>query len=94
MVIFCYCIFSDYNREKPIETASARLYGALAGSSLHRAMWHMFWALLVQAVLLIFTIGTKLPSGLIIPSISIGALAGRLIGVVTEQIAFKNQHLS
>ena len=48
----------------------------------------------MQITLVIFTIGIKVPSGLIVPSISIGAIAGRLIGVLAEQIAFKNQHLA
>ncbi|CAF1201953.1 unnamed protein product [Rotaria sordida] len=84
----------DYERDKPIATATAKLYAAVAGPGLHRAIWQLFWALIVQITLVIFTIGTKIPSGLIIPSISIGAIAGRLIGIITEQIAFKNQHLA
>ena len=50
--------------------------------------------MIVQITLIIFTIGTKVPSGLIVPSISIGAIAGRLIGVITEQIVYKNQHVA
>ncbi|CAF2966563.1 unnamed protein product [Rotaria sp. Silwood2] len=84
----------DYERDKPIGTATAKLYAALAGPGIHRAIWQLFWALIVQITLIVFTIGTKIPSGLIIPSISIGAIAGRLIGIITEQIAFRNQHLA
>ena len=87
-------LFSDYERDKPIGTATAKIYAALAGPGIHRAIWQLSWALVVQIVLVVFTIGTKIPSGLIVPSISIGAIAGRLFGVITEQIAFKNQHLS
>lgn len=85
-------VCSDYQREKPVDSATAKLYAALAGPGLHRAIWQLFWALIVQITLVIFTIGTKIPSGLIVPSISIGAIAGRLVGVITEQIAFQNQH--
>ena len=85
---------SDYQRDKPIGTATAKLYAALAGPGIHRAIWQLSWALIVQITLVVFTIGTKIPSGLIVPSISIGAIAGRLFGVITEQIAFKNQHLA
>ncbi|CAF1120862.1 unnamed protein product [Adineta steineri] len=84
----------DYQRDKPIGTATAKLYAAFAGPGLHRAIWQLFWALIVQVILIIFTIGIKVPSGLIVPSISIGAIAGRLIGIITEQIAFQNQHLA
>jgi len=102
-IFFCHYFFSlfkssyicsDYQREKPIETATAKLYVSLAGPGIHRALWQLLWALIVQIILVIFTIGTKIPSGLIIPSISIGAIAGRLIGVITEQLAYKNQHLA
>ncbi|CAF3193547.1 unnamed protein product [Rotaria socialis] len=84
----------DYEREKPTGTATSKLYSALAGPGIHRAIWQLFWALIVQITLVIFTIGTKIPSGLIVPSISIGAIAGRLIGIITEQIAYQNQHLA
>ncbi|CAF1000830.1 unnamed protein product [Rotaria sordida] len=40
------------------------------------------------------TIGTKIPLGLILPRISTEAIAGRLISVITEQIAYKNQYLA
>jgi chloride channel 3/4/5 len=66
----------------------------VAGPGIHRAIWQLFWALIVQIVLVIFTIGTKIPSGLIVPSISIGAIAGRVFGIIVEQIAFQNQHVA
>lgn len=92
--IFFQQFSSDYERDKPIGTATAKLYAAIAGPGIHRATWQLLWALIVQITLVIFTIGTKIPSGLIIPSISIGAIAGRLFGIITEQIAFRNQHLA
>jgi chloride channel 3/4/5 len=70
------------------------LYAALAGPGLHHATWQLLWALIIQITLVIFTIGTKVPSGLIVPSISIGAIAGRLVGIITEQFVFKYQHLA
>ena len=89
-----FVFFSDYDRDKPIGTATAKLYAALAGPGIHRALWQLLWALIVQITLIIFTAGTKVPAGLIVPSISIGAIAGRLFGIITEQIAFRNQHLA
>lgn len=86
--------FSDYQRSSPIATATAKLYAAPAGPGMYRALWELSWALLVQIVLVTITIGTKVPAGLIVPSISIGAIAGRIIGMITEQIAFKYQHLA
>jgi H+/Cl- antiporter ClcA len=62
----------------------------LAGSGVHRAIWQLFIALIVQVALVTFTIGVKVPSGLIIPSMSIGAITGRIIGIITEQLAYQN----
>ncbi|CAF0969969.1 unnamed protein product [Adineta ricciae] len=62
----------------------------LAGPGVHRAIWQLFFALIVQVLLVTFTIGTKVPSGIIIPSMSIGAITGRIIGIITEQLAIQN----
>ncbi len=44
----------------------------------------------LQVVLMVAAIGTKVPSGMLIPSMSIGAIAGRIMGIVFEQLAFHN----
>lgn len=62
----------------------------LAGAGVHRAIWQLFFALIVQVALVTFTIGVKVPSGLIIPSMSIGAITGRIVGIITEQLAIQN----
>ncbi|CAF0877716.1 unnamed protein product [Didymodactylos carnosus] len=79
----------DYSRE-PISSAKIKVPAALAGEGVHRAMWELFFALIVQILLVTFTIGVKVPAGLIIPSMSIGAITGRIIGVITEQLALQN----
>ncbi len=61
-----------------------------AGPGVYKAMWQLFLALIVQIVLMMFTIGIKVPSGLLIPSMSIGAIAGRMMGIVVEQMAYHN----
>ena len=85
---------SDYARDKPTGTATTKLYAAEASPGIHRAIWQLSWALIIQITLVVSTIRTNIPSGLIVSSISIGVIAGRLFGVITEQIAFKNQHLA
>lgn len=87
-------LFSDYQRSTLIGTATAKLYAAAAGPGMYKAMWQLFWALIVQVTLVIFTVGIKVPSGLIVPSISMGAIAGRLIGMLTEQVAYRYQHVA
>jgi chloride channel 3/4/5 len=53
----------------------------------YKAIWQLFLALIIQLFLMVFTIGIKVPSGLLIPSMSIGAIAGRMVGIIVEQLA-------
>lgn len=41
-------VSSDYERDKPIGTATAKLYAAIAGPGIHRATWQLLWAVIVQ----------------------------------------------
>ncbi|XP_012686316.1 H(+)/Cl(-) exchange transporter 5 isoform X2 [Clupea harengus] len=59
-----------------------------AGAGLHSALWQLSLALLFKMVLTVFTFGMKVPSGLFIPSMAVGAIAGRLLGVGMEQLAY------
>ncbi|XP_041926881.1 H(+)/Cl(-) exchange transporter 5-like isoform X1 [Alosa sapidissima] len=58
-----------------------------AGPGLHSALWQLALALVFKMVLTVFTFGMKVPSGLFIPSMAVGAIAGRLLGVGMEQLA-------
>lgn len=42
------------------------------------------FALVVKLLLTIFTFGIKVPSGLFVPSLAMGAIAGRLLGITVE----------
>nr|XP_020651488.1 H(+)/Cl(-) exchange transporter 5 [Pogona vitticeps] len=59
-----------------------------AGKGVRTAMWQLALALLLKAFITIFTFGMKVPSGLFIPSMAVGAIAGRLLGVGMEQLAY------
>ncbi|KAK6057742.1 chloride transporter, ClC family [Cooperia oncophora] len=70
------------------------------GSGVRSAFWDLIMALIFKFVFTIFTFGIKVPCGLFVPSIAMGAIAGRLTGmtrktqpyVVTDSIAyFTNQ---
>ncbi|KAJ8028430.1 H(+)/Cl(-) exchange transporter 3 [Holothuria leucospilota] len=63
---------------------------AEAGPGVTNALWQLSLALVVKAALTVFTFGIKVPAGLFIPSIAVGAIAGRIAGVVMEQVAFNN----
>ncbi|CAJ0954685.1 unnamed protein product [Ranitomeya imitator] len=59
-----------------------------ARSGVYTALWQLSLALIFKAVITIFTFGMKVPSGLFIPSMAVGAIMGRLMGVCMEQLAF------
>ena len=75
------------NYERNLTSVNDKILPANAGPGVHKAMWQLFMALIVQILLMVVTIGTKVPSGLLIPSMSIGAIAGRMMGIIVEQTA-------
>uniref|UniRef100_A0A8C9JQE8 Chloride channel protein n=1 Tax=Panthera tigris altaica TaxID=74533 RepID=A0A8C9JQE8_PANTA len=62
-----------------------------AGVGVYTAMWQLALALVFKIVITIFTFGMKIPSGLFIPSMAVGAMAGRMVGMGVEQLAY-HQH--
>ncbi|XP_066496371.1 H(+)/Cl(-) exchange transporter 5 [Tiliqua scincoides] len=59
-----------------------------AGKGVYKAMWLLALALILKVFITIFTFGMKVPSGLFIPSMAVGAIVGRLLGVGVEQLAY------
>ncbi|CAK9302022.1 unnamed protein product [Gordionus sp. m RMFG-2023] len=56
-------------------------------------LWKILLALLFRTILFIFTFGMKIPAGLFIPSLAIGACAGRIFGIGMEQLVLKHNNL-
>ncbi|PAV89923.1 hypothetical protein WR25_15237 [Diploscapter pachys] len=54
------------------------------GSNMNSAFAQLVMALIFRFILTVFTFGIKVPCGLFIPSIAMGAIAGRLTGVAME----------
>ena len=75
------------NYERNLTSVNAKILPANAGPGVYKAMWELFLAFITQVILMIAAIGTKVPSGMLIPSMSIGAIAGRIVGVFVEQLA-------
>uniref|UniRef100_A0A8C2EEB5 Chloride channel protein n=1 Tax=Cyprinus carpio TaxID=7962 RepID=A0A8C2EEB5_CYPCA len=71
-------------------TAANGLGARLAGPGLYTAMWQLALALVLKMVFTVVTFGMKVPSGLFIPSMAVGAIAGRLLGVCMEQLAIRH----
>uniref|UniRef100_A0A4W4E5S9 Chloride channel protein n=1 Tax=Electrophorus electricus TaxID=8005 RepID=A0A4W4E5S9_ELEEL len=59
-----------------------------AGPGVYSALWQLALALIFKMVITIFTFGMKIPSGLFIPSMAVGAIAGRIMGIAVEQMAY------
>ncbi|KAG7484965.1 hypothetical protein MATL_G00055770 [Megalops atlanticus] len=59
-----------------------------AGKGLSIAVLQLSFALVFKMLLTVVTFGMKVPSGLFIPSMAVGAIAGRLLGVAMEQLAY------
>uniref|UniRef100_A0AC35U3H2 Chloride channel protein n=1 Tax=Rhabditophanes sp. KR3021 TaxID=114890 RepID=A0AC35U3H2_9BILA len=57
------------------------------GHGVHTAFWQLIIALVCKLLFTIFTFGVKVPSGLFVPSMAMGAIAGRLLGISMESIA-------
>ncbi|VDN04505.1 unnamed protein product [Thelazia callipaeda] len=57
------------------------------GAGVHSAFIQLILALIIKFVLTIFTFGIKVPAGLFVPSLAMGAIAGRLLGITVEGVA-------
>uniref|UniRef100_T1IZ96 Chloride channel protein n=1 Tax=Strigamia maritima TaxID=126957 RepID=T1IZ96_STRMM len=61
---------------------------AEAGPGVISSVQQLFLALIVKIVITVFTFGIKIPTGLFIPSLAIGAIMGRMMGIGMEQLAY------
>jgi chloride channel 3/4/5 len=68
------------------------IYGAAQGE-LWKAVWELALACVFKGIITIFTFGIKVPAGLFIPSMFVGACYGRIIGILTQQLVISNQDL-
>ncbi|KRY11328.1 H(+)/Cl(-) exchange transporter 4 [Trichinella patagoniensis] len=57
------------------------------GSLMNGTIWKLVLSLIFKIVITIFTFGMKVPSGLFVPSLAIGAIGGRLVGITMEWLA-------
>lgn len=50
-------------------------------------------ALILKLTTTIITFGMKIPCGLFIPSLCLGSITGRIVGIGMQQLAFRYPHL-
>lgn len=79
-------IFSDYNRN--FTNVNQAIEIAAAGPQVYKAIWLLILAMIVKLIMTIFTFGIKVPCGLFIPSLCLGAIMGRIVGIGMEQLAY------
>ncbi|XP_005108895.2 H(+)/Cl(-) exchange transporter 3 [Aplysia californica] len=78
----------DYGRN--LNMTDTFKYSAVAGNDVHSALWKLALALIFKMVITIFTFGIKIPAGLFIPSMAVGAIVGRMMGIGFEQLIVSN----
>lgn len=76
----------DYNRN--FTDVNSAIEIAAAGPGVFKAIWLLTLALGMKLVMTIFTFGMKVPCGLFIPSLALGAIMGRIVGIGMEQLAY------
>ena len=69
----------DYQRN--FTNANEEFVSAPLGPGVSEAMWQLALALVFKMVITVFTFGIKVPAGLFIPSMAVGAIVGRMLGV-------------
>uniref|UniRef100_A0A2H1VYK4 Chloride channel protein n=1 Tax=Spodoptera frugiperda TaxID=7108 RepID=A0A2H1VYK4_SPOFR len=84
--LMTFALCSDYNRN--FTDVNSAIEKAAAGPGVYHAIWLLVLALVLKLVMTIFTFGIKVPCGLFIPSLALGAIAGRIVGIGVEQLAY------
>ncbi|CAL4065808.1 unnamed protein product [Meganyctiphanes norvegica] len=79
----------DYQRN--FTNVNTAIEIAAAGPGVLKAVWLLSLALIFKVVVTVFTFGIKVPCGLFIPSLAMGSIVGRLVGIAMEQLAYHNQ---
>lgn len=63
------------------------------GPGIYRSLYLLLLALICKLILTIFTFGIKIPAGLFIPSLAMGAIMGRIVGIGMQQLAIRNKEI-
>lgn len=76
----------DYSRK--FKTVNSPVQIAEANSGVYKSLGLLSLALIFKLIITVFTFGIKVPAGLFIPSMTMGAIMGRMVGIGMEQLAF------
>ncbi|XP_068148620.1 H(+)/Cl(-) exchange transporter 5 [Drosophila tropicalis] len=77
----------DYKRMNVTSGASS-IEVTEPGPGVYRSIFLLLLTFILKLALTIFTFGMKVPAGLFIPSLLLGAIMGRIVGIGVEQLAY------
>ncbi|CAI4232802.1 unnamed protein product [Auanema sp. JU1783] len=87
----------DYNNQTfSSNKVDDNYHTGVFGERVHSALLQLLAALVFKFILTIFTFGIKVPCGLFVPSIAMGAIAGRIVGMLMEGLfqSFQEEGIS
>lgn len=64
-----------------------------SGPGIYRSLYLLCLALLFKWIITIFTFGIRVPAGLFVPSMAMGAIMGRMIGIGMQELALHNRNV-
>ncbi|XP_077869292.1 H(+)/Cl(-) exchange transporter 4-like [Saccoglossus kowalevskii] len=80
----------NYKHNYTLMLHTGNVAASPAGPGVYESLWLLLLALIFKGVITVFTFGIKVPAGLFIPSMAVGACAGRLLGIGMEQAVYFN----
>lgn len=78
--------FSDYKRVNITNNIPSAIEVTEPGPRVYSAIWLLTLAFFLKLALAVFTFGMKVPAGLFIPSLLLGAIMGRIVGIGNIEI--------
>ncbi|XP_065182931.1 H(+)/Cl(-) exchange transporter 5-like [Sycon ciliatum] len=84
-------LLCDYNQSSILNVNDrySEHYDEVALSGVMRSLWLLTLAMVFKGFITVFTFGLKVPSGLFIPSMAVGACVGRIVGIGMQQLAWR-----
>uniref|UniRef100_A0A1B6I267 Chloride channel protein n=1 Tax=Homalodisca liturata TaxID=320908 RepID=A0A1B6I267_9HEMI len=82
----CDYVYTRNNVTRVVEESSS-------GPGVYQAVILLILALIFKLVTTIFTFGMKVPCGLFIPSLCLGGIVGRIVGICVQRLALEYPHI-
>ncbi|KAG6820743.1 hypothetical protein H0H93_012389 [Arthromyces matolae] len=84
-----YHLFAECRGSKPYQHAGLCMVDPRSLSDIMPLLRSILTAMIVRACLTIITFGIKLPAGIFIPSLGVGACAGRVLGLLMQWLQYQ-----